>query len=132
MERMQRNLRERRALTDASLGAERASTEANTLSTTQRAFDDSVERDRIFADQRLRELRRHTDSVIAHERSARLVDDSAVLDHKEPVAAFDAANRSCRLAQFRFIQSRRARRLGEPFVRPVEDNYGHCAVTCAS
>ena len=61
-----------RALTDASLVAERASTDAATERTSarlQRALDDQIERDRIIADARLLKFRDRADGILSQNRS---------------------------------------------------------------
>lgn len=68
------NTQKRRAETDASLSAERASTDATPGSTTvlrsQRVLDDRIERDRLAADDRLLKYRERSDRILRHERCA--------------------------------------------------------------
>ena len=64
---------ESRAHTDASLGAERASTDADTDRTAaraQRALDDVIEQDRLLADERLVKFRDGVDIIRARDRSS--------------------------------------------------------------
>jgi signal transduction histidine kinase len=73
MKQVQENIADRRAHTDASLGAERASADADadrTLMGAQRVLDDLIEHDRILADGRLLKFRESADSVLTRERSA--------------------------------------------------------------
>jgi len=62
-----------RAHTDANLGAERASTDAETqraAATSQRMLDDLIERDRMVADARLLRFRDRADRIVSEDRSA--------------------------------------------------------------
>ncbi|MDB4946958.1 MAG: hypothetical protein JWP97_6492 [Labilithrix sp.] len=71
-----------RAHTDASLGVERASTDAATLRSVtraQRALDDLLERDRSLADARLLRFRTRADRMIQDERSTSGETGTAVL-----------------------------------------------------
>jgi len=71
MKEFLRRIAERRAHTDASLDAERASTDAATarpLARAQRVLDDLIERDRLLADHRLRKFRERSDGELARER----------------------------------------------------------------
>ncbi|CAN5919597.1 hypothetical protein BH11MYX4_BH11MYX4_44180 [soil metagenome] len=71
MKEVLRRIAERRAQTDASLDAERASADAVTarpLARAQRVLDDLIERDRLLADLRLRKFRERSDGELARER----------------------------------------------------------------
>ena len=62
-----------REKTDASLDAERASTDAGrerAAARLQRALDDQIERDRLFADARLLKFRDEADAILSQGRSA--------------------------------------------------------------
>jgi len=75
MERVRESIAEKRAHTDASLGAERASMDAAAEAATlmsQRVLDDLIDRDRILADDRLLRFREKADSLLARQRSASL------------------------------------------------------------
>ncbi|MDB4982691.1 MAG: hypothetical protein JWM82_3443 [Myxococcales bacterium] len=70
----QDSVSDRRAHTDASLGAERASTDAASARRepqAQRVLDDLIERDRNVADERLLKFREHADWILERERNAR-------------------------------------------------------------
>lgn len=85
MERSRKTVAEGRAHTDASLGAERKSSDAiargNTASA-QRILDDLIERDRNAVDERLLKFRERSDRVLARERVDSPVRDSAVADER--------------------------------------------------
>lgn len=71
MKEVLRRIAERRAHTDASLDAERASTDvarARPLARAQRVLDDLIERDRLLADDRLRRFRARSDGELVRER----------------------------------------------------------------
>ena len=71
-----------RADTDASLGAERASTDvdaARMAGRSRRALDDLIERDRLRADALLSRLRTNADALLARKRSALPTRDRAVV-----------------------------------------------------
>lgn len=73
MELVQNAIKEQRAHTDASLGAERATTDTGkhwSEAMAQQMLDDLIERDRILADARLLKLRNTADSLLARDRSA--------------------------------------------------------------
>jgi signal transduction histidine kinase len=73
MDPARENIADLRERTDASLGAERATTDVATDRTTamvQRALDDLIERDRMLADERLLKFRESADTLLARERSA--------------------------------------------------------------
>jgi signal transduction histidine kinase len=75
MEEVRKNIAETRAHTDASLDAERASTDSATelkAARAQRILDDLIERDRILAEEGLRNFRENADSVLVRDRSASL------------------------------------------------------------
>jgi signal transduction histidine kinase len=81
MKVVRKNIAERRALTDASLGAERWSADAATARMANRqlrALDDLIERDRIVADDRLMKFREGADRELADERSAAPAQQSSV------------------------------------------------------
>lgn len=80
------HIAESRVQTDASLGAERASTDSAidlSMHTAQRVQDDLIERDRILADERLLRFRDRTDSLRALQRSASPAQGSAVAMERE-------------------------------------------------
>jgi hypothetical protein len=86
LERDQAYIVESRAQTDASLGAERASTDVVVdlaMNNAQRVQDDVIERDRIFADERLLKYRNRTDSLRALKRATSLAQESAVAMERE-------------------------------------------------
>ena len=70
MERAREKIEESRAHTDASLGAERASSDAAVERTAQHALDDRLDtdRDRVVEDEQLLKFRESADSVLARER----------------------------------------------------------------
>jgi len=73
MEQVQKAIKEQRAHTDASLGAERAATDSGehrSEAIAQRVLDDLIEGDRSVADARLLKLRDSADSTLARDRSA--------------------------------------------------------------
>jgi signal transduction histidine kinase len=75
-----------RAQTDASLGAERAITDEATHRAavrSQRLLDDLIERDRIWADERVFKYRETADAVLAVKRSAGPVPDRLVASERE-------------------------------------------------
>ncbi len=81
MDRVREGLADRRALTDASLDAERAISDAERAGTSaraQRILDDLIERDRNLADERLLKFRERADGLVARERSESPVRDSSV------------------------------------------------------
>ena len=81
MKEVLRRIAERRAHTDASLDAERASADAATarpLARAQRVLDDLIERDRLLADQRLRKFRERSDGELAREREGSASADPTV------------------------------------------------------
>ena len=66
------NVTESRASTDASLDAERATSDADAArhaARSQRSLDDVIERDRLLADARLMKYRASADHVVARRRS---------------------------------------------------------------
>jgi signal transduction histidine kinase len=72
---------EARAHTDASLVAERASTDAATersAARMQRALDDQIERDRIIADARLLKFRDRADGILSESRSRSSSTESSI------------------------------------------------------
>jgi signal transduction histidine kinase len=72
MEQVQNAIKEQRAHTDASLGAERAVMDPGkqrSEAIARRALDDRIERDRNLADAHLRQLRHDADSTLARDRS---------------------------------------------------------------
>jgi signal transduction histidine kinase len=72
MELVKRDIAESRAHTDASLGAERASTDTDndrTAARAQRILDDHIEHDRLLADRQLLKFRDSADSTRARDRS---------------------------------------------------------------
>jgi signal transduction histidine kinase len=86
MEQMRQRIAEKRANTDASLGAERAGVDAATdrlAEKAQRALDDLIERDRIWADQGLLKFRENADGVLARERSASPPRDHSVVAERQ-------------------------------------------------
>ena len=94
MKEVLRWITERRAQTDASLDAERASTDAATarpLAMAQRVLDDLIERDRLRAEQRLKKFRERADDELAREREGSPNDDPTVA--RERLAA-DAEKRT--------------------------------------
>ncbi len=71
MEIAQESVSDRRAHTDASLGAERATTDAASARSearAQRVLDDLIERDRNAADERLLKFRESADWILERER----------------------------------------------------------------
>ncbi len=73
MEQIQHTIKEQRAHTDASLDAERATTDSaeyQAEAINQQELDDLIEHDRILADTRLLKLRNSADSLLARNRSA--------------------------------------------------------------
>ena len=75
-----------RANTDASLGAERATADEATRRAavrSQRLLDDLIERDRIWADERVFKYRETADAVLAVKRSAGPVPDRLVASERE-------------------------------------------------
>src|SRR5882757_5520824 len=73
MEQVQPTIKEQRAHTDASLDAERATTDSGEYrleSIAQQELDDLIERDRILADKRLLKRRDSADSLLARFRLA--------------------------------------------------------------
>jgi signal transduction histidine kinase len=86
MEGARPNVAEQRAQTDASLGAERDSTDAaagRSAVRAQRLLDDLVERDRILADEQLLRFREGADRMIARERVASPPLSSAVATERD-------------------------------------------------
>ena len=74
-------IEDQRASTDASLGAERATTDTATERTAAnklRSLDDRLERDRLRADDRLLKFRERADRALARERSEEPAPNSAV------------------------------------------------------
>jgi signal transduction histidine kinase len=81
MERVRRGVAARRAHTDASLSAERATMDAagdGTALAAQRVLDDLIERDRILADAGLLKFRESADRMLARERSASPAQDDSL------------------------------------------------------
>ena len=81
MDRIRKEMSDQRATTDASLDAERATSDlagGRSTARAQRILDDLVERDRSLADERLLKFRERADSLVAQERSESPVRDSAV------------------------------------------------------
>jgi two-component system cell cycle sensor histidine kinase/response regulator CckA len=77
---------ETRANTDASLGAERASTDAateRTAATAQHVQDDLIDRDRVVDDERLLAFRKRADSALARERLESPAPDSSVVAERD-------------------------------------------------
>ena len=73
---------ESRANTDASLGAERAGTDAateRTAAAAQHVQDDLIDRDRVVDDERLLAFRKSADSALARERLESPAPDSSVV-----------------------------------------------------
>lgn len=73
MEQVQNTIREQRAHTDASLDAERATTDSGEYRSetlARQEWDDLIEHDRILADTRLLNRRDNADSMLARNRSA--------------------------------------------------------------
>lgn len=73
MELVQNTIKEQRAHTDASLGAERATTDSGEYrleAIARQELDDLIEHDRILADTRLLRRRDNADSMLARNRSA--------------------------------------------------------------
>lgn len=73
MEQVQHTIKEQRAHTDASLDAERATTDSGEYRSeaiAQQELDDLIEHDRILADTRLLKRRDSADSLLARLRSA--------------------------------------------------------------
>lgn len=71
MERVRLGIAEKRAHTDASLGAERASADADKRHlalVAQRVLDDMIECDRVLADERLLKFREASDGTLARQR----------------------------------------------------------------
>jgi signal transduction histidine kinase len=88
----------RRANTDASLGAERASTDAGAERAgtgSQRSLDDVIERDRILADERLWKFRERADSLLVRERAGSPLPSNSVRSERERA---DQGKRAERLA----------------------------------
>lgn len=86
MERDRAHIAENRAQTDASLGAERDSTDFSfdlAMQHAQRVQDDRIERDRLFADEGLLKLRDRADRFRALQRSTSLGRGSAVAMERE-------------------------------------------------
>jgi len=70
-----------RAHTDASLGAERASTDAEAeraAARSQRILDDLIERDRMIADARLLRFRDRADRIVSDDRSSSSATGSSI------------------------------------------------------
>jgi hypothetical protein len=78
MERVRGKIAENRAHTDASLVAERASTDAANHRTSTKAQDDLLERDRVVEDERLLKFRENADSTLARERLESTAPDRSV------------------------------------------------------
>jgi signal transduction histidine kinase len=75
MEQVQLTIKEQRAHTDASLDAERATTDSGEYrleTVAQQELDDLIERDRILADTRLLKRRDNSDLLLARFRSVHL------------------------------------------------------------
>jgi len=75
MKRVRESMADKRAHTDASLGAERAGMDAAVEAAwlvAQRAMDDLIERDRIVVDDGLLQFREKADSMLARARAASL------------------------------------------------------------
>jgi signal transduction histidine kinase len=107
MERVREAIKESRAHTDASLGAERASTDSETnrmAAKAQRVLDDVIEHDRLLADERLLKFRHGVDISRARDRSA----SSAVSLETERAAA-DEGRRVERDAADAFVDQERQR-----------------------
>jgi two-component system cell cycle sensor histidine kinase/response regulator CckA len=86
MDRVPEKTAESRANTDASLGAERASTDAATERTSavaQHVKDDLIDRDRVVEDEWLQEFRKSTDSALARERLESPALDGSVVAERD-------------------------------------------------
>jgi signal transduction histidine kinase len=102
-------LLERREDTNASLGAERASSDATTsraISAAERARDDLIERDRHLADERLSRVRLASDRKLASAREASEARISVVTVER---AQADAGTRDERTLTDALMQSERDR-----------------------
>lgn len=86
MEHILSSTADKRAHTDASLGAERAGADAasdRSEERAQRILDDLIERDRISADDRLFKFRQKADRLLARERSASPTNDSSLAAERQ-------------------------------------------------
>jgi len=107
MERVREAIKESRAHTDASLGAERASTDTDinpTAAKAQRVLDDVIEHDRLLADERLVKFRHGVDIIRARDRSA-----SAAVSVETERAVADEGRRVERHAADAFVDQERQR-----------------------
>jgi signal transduction histidine kinase len=96
MEEVRRQIVETRTLTDASLIAERAGSDAvehKGATAAQRVFDDLIERDRIVADQRLSKFRERADSLLAQERLAAPPPDRSIAGERRAADAHKQVER---------------------------------------
>jgi signal transduction histidine kinase len=81
VDQTRKDVAENRAHTDASLGAERASSDADserTVATAQYVLDDLIESDRAIADEQLLKFRESADSILARERLESPAHDGSV------------------------------------------------------
>jgi signal transduction histidine kinase len=100
---------ETRANTDASLSAERASTDADaerTEAKVQRSLDDATERDRIMADERLWKFRERADGLLGRERAQSPLPSGSVRNERERA---DQGKKAERLATDALVEQERQR-----------------------
>lgn len=118
MERGKDDISPGRAHTDESLGAERATSDSDSLAleaNSRRELDDLIEIDRILADSRLLKFRTHADSALARERSESPAPSNAVAierlladqEKKTERASSDARMKRERLRSDNAVESER-------------------------
>ena len=101
MDQIRKEVAENRAHTDASLGAERASTDAaseRTPTTTQHATDDLIEGARVTADKQRLKFRERADSALVEARRHETNDQLSIERTAEDATVRALAEAKCALA----------------------------------